>query len=62
MEMMSKNLTGLIREHAGPLPEPLILKVALGIAKGLQFLHQSKPRIIHRDLKPDNILVQLSFS
>jgi serine/threonine protein kinase len=34
------------------------LKVAIGVAAGLEYLHMSHtPRIIHRDLKPANILL-----
>lgn len=34
------------------------LKVALGAAKGIQYLHDlANPPIIHRDIKPSNILL-----
>eukprot|EP01099_Mayorella_cantabrigiensis_P001703 TRINITY_DN1755_c0_g2_i1.p1 TRINITY_DN1755_c0_g2~~TRINITY_DN1755_c0_g2_i1.p1 ORF type:complete len:532 (-),score=88.92 TRINITY_DN1755_c0_g2_i1:288-1883(-) len=33
------------------------IKMALDIAKGMNWLHCSKPPIIHRDLKPSNLLV-----
>ncbi|KAK9069895.1 hypothetical protein SSX86_010291 [Deinandra increscens subsp. villosa] len=33
-------------------------KIAIGVASGLEYLHQSHtPRIVHRDLKPANILL-----
>lgn len=31
--------------------------MALDVAQGMSWLHQSKPQIIHRDLKPSNLLV-----
>ncbi|KAG8656348.1 proline-rich receptor-like protein kinase PERK3 isoform X2 [Manihot esculenta] len=38
------------------------LKIALGIAKGLAYLHEiCKPRIIHRDIKSANILLGDEF-
>lgn len=43
---------------SGGLPWPARLRVAVGIAAGLEYLHVSqRPQIIHRDLKPANILL-----
>lgn len=37
--------------------------IALGIARGLAFLHEEvKPHIMHRDIKPANILLDENFS
>ncbi|GMH18183.1 hypothetical protein Nepgr_020024 [Nepenthes gracilis] len=41
---------------------PTRLKIALGSAKGLAYLHEDcHPRIIHRDIKGSNILIDFSF-
>lgn len=34
------------------------LRWALQIAKGLRYLHKSKPKVIHRDLKMENVLLK----
>jgi serine/threonine protein kinase len=56
MELMNSNLSRFIR--SGPIEDKIMVKVAIGIARGINFLHTAKPKIIHRDLKPDNILVR----
>lgn len=46
------------RENNTLLESRLMMRFATDIAKGMMFLHTSKPAIIHRDLKPANILIQ----
>ncbi|GLI68953.1 hypothetical protein VaNZ11_013479 [Volvox africanus] len=41
----------------GQLNTRQMLKVALDVAMGLQYLHGRTPAIVHRDLKPANILI-----
>ncbi|GLC35775.1 hypothetical protein PLESTB_000492900 [Pleodorina starrii] len=46
----------------GGAPAPVmslrrVLKVALDVASGLQYLHTRSPAIVHRDLKPANVLI-----
>ncbi|GAA0175100.1 hypothetical protein LIER_28347 [Lithospermum erythrorhizon] len=40
-----------------PLPWDTRLEIAIGAARGLCFLHNSKPKVIYRDFKPSNILL-----
>ncbi|ONM38102.1 MAP kinase kinase kinase47 [Zea mays] len=57
MEFMRK---GDLRTHLskkGALPPSYAVKLALDIARGMNYLHEHKPQaIIHRDLEPSNIL------
>lgn len=41
----------------GTLPERVILKIMLGITRGLSYIFQKG--ILHRDLKPDNLMIFL---
>ncbi len=44
------------------LSDEYCLKIAIGIARGLSYLHSREPRIIHRDIKPPNILLTAGVS
>ncbi|KAI6668982.1 hypothetical protein NL676_003867 [Syzygium grande] len=44
-----------------PLSWKLRIKVALGAAKGLAFLHSDKVKVIYRDFKTSNILLDANF-
>ncbi|PWA90067.1 protein kinase superfamily protein [Artemisia annua] len=45
-----------------PLSWRLRLKVALGAARGLAFLHNAEPMVIYRDFKTSNILLDSNFN
>ncbi|XP_043918609.1 lymphokine-activated killer T-cell-originated protein kinase isoform X2 [Protopterus annectens] len=59
-----KSLNDLIEERrekkGGPFPAADILKVALNVAKGLQYLHDVK-RLLHGDIKSSNVVIQGDF-
>lgn len=59
--MFSNNtVTLFVGNYAGSLPLPwsIRMKIALGAAKGLAFLHEEAERpVIYRDFKTSNILL-----
>ncbi|KAF7806174.1 putative serine/threonine-protein kinase PBL3 [Senna tora] len=52
----------LFRRGTQPLPWSTRIKVAIGAARGLTFLHDSKPQVIYRDFKASNILLDSDFN
>ncbi|GAB4841276.1 Receptor-like serine/threonine-protein kinase ale2 [Ancistrocladus abbreviatus] len=47
----------------GPLDWDARMKIALGAARGLAYLHEdSNPRVIHRDFKAGNVLLEDDFT
>lgn len=45
-----------------PFPWSLQLKIVIGVARGIAFLHKTENQIIFRDLKSSNILLDQDFS
>ncbi|XXG57127.1 hypothetical protein AAC387_Pa03g4363 [Persea americana] len=59
---VDSHLHGVDKESA-PLDWGARMKIALGSARGLAYLHEdSSPRVIHRDFKSSNILLELDFT
>ncbi|KAG6662025.1 hypothetical protein CIPAW_03G215200 [Carya illinoinensis] len=59
---VESHLHGIDKETA-PLNWASRLKIALGAARGLAYLHEdSSPRVIHRDFKSSNILLEHDFT
>ncbi|KAG2713747.1 hypothetical protein I3760_04G189900 [Carya illinoinensis] len=59
---VESHLHGVDKEK-GPLDWDARLKIALGAARGLAYLHEdSNPRVIHRDFKASNVLLEDDFT
>ncbi|CAN4086944.1 unnamed protein product [Withania somnifera] len=59
---VESHLHGIDKE-ASPLDWHARMKIALGAARGLAYLHEdSSPRVIHRDFKSSNILLEHDFT
>ncbi|BGP11419.1 MAP kinase kinase (MEK) [Rhodotorula toruloides] len=56
MEYMDKGSLDSIYRRIGPIPEPVIGKIALAVVSGLTYLYEVH-KIMHRDVKPSNILL-----
>ncbi|CAN6484710.1 unnamed protein product [Victoria cruziana] len=52
----------LFRRGAQPLSWAIRMKVAIGAAKGLTFLHNAESPVIYRDFKASNILLDADFN
>lgn len=57
------NLSSGEDKETSPLDWHARMKIALGSARGLAYLHEdSSPRVIHRDFKSSNILLENDFT
>ncbi|KAF8776269.1 hypothetical protein HU200_003675 [Digitaria exilis] len=51
----------LFKKYAASLPWSTRLKIAIGAAKGLAFLHEAEKPVIYRDFKTSNILLDSDY-
>ncbi|KAI9083735.1 hypothetical protein K1719_034324 [Acacia pycnantha] len=51
----------LFRKGVQPLSWPIRINIAIGVARGLTFLHSLDANVIYRDLKASNILLDSDF-
>ncbi|KWU45491.1 Pkinase-domain-containing protein [Rhodotorula sp. JG-1b] len=56
MEYMDRGSLDAIYRKVGPIPEPILGKIALAVVSGLTYLYEVH-KIMHRDVKPSNILL-----
>lgn len=50
-----------VRENQLQLGWEFRLRIAVGVIKGLQYLHSSVPQILHYNLKPTNVMLDAQF-
>lgn len=60
---VESHLHGGVDKETAPLDWASRMKIALGAARGLAYLHEdSSPRVIHRDFKSSNILLEHDYT
>lgn len=55
------SLYDLLHNHTVVIDGENILQIVRDIARGVRFLHASRPLVLHGDLKAKNILVDSTF-
>eukprot|EP01116_Phalansterium_solitarium_P008208 TRINITY_DN2170_c0_g1_i1.p1 TRINITY_DN2170_c0_g1~~TRINITY_DN2170_c0_g1_i1.p1 ORF type:complete len:192 (+),score=42.35 TRINITY_DN2170_c0_g1_i1:257-832(+) len=55
------SLFGILHRRSFDLSWSLIIRIAMDVARGMNYLHKCTPIIIHRDLKSHNLLVDETF-
>lgn len=63
LENLSLRQALLDKQVASPMTWPTRMKIAVGTAQGLAYMHEeSEERIVHRDIKASNILLDKDFN
>lgn len=60
--MPNKSILDVIKNYPDLISFPKKVKIALQIAKAMNYLHSMTPPIFHRDLKTANCLCDKNFS
>ena len=60
-ELLECSLTDVLDCQHCSVPYHREIDIALGIARGLNFIHSQRPPIVHRDLSSNNILLSQSY-
>ncbi|KAG4973516.1 hypothetical protein JHK87_030337 [Glycine soja] len=61
-KLNSESLQGFRNTNSEPLSWDTRIKIAIGAARGLAFLHTSEKQIIYRDFKASNILLDEDYN
>ncbi|KAI1290066.1 Dual specificity mitogen-activated protein kinase kinase 7 [Halotydeus destructor] len=56
MELMGSCFEKLLKKINGPIPEPILGKIAVATVRALHYLKEEH-KVMHRDIKPSNILI-----
>ena len=61
-ELMECSLTDVLGCHYCSVPYHREIDIAIGVARGLEYLHSHQPPVVHRDLSSNNILLASDYS
>ena len=61
MELAAGSVETLLHHSTQALPRALRLRLLVGAARGMAYLHAQVPTIIHMDLKPSNLLLGRAY-